>query len=49
MAWYHKFEGGRAFYTTLGHADDKYIEPIFLQHILKTNSICYGKIIQFYL
>lgn len=34
MAWHHKFEGGRAFYTALGHADDKYIDPIFLKHIL---------------
>jgi type 1 glutamine amidotransferase len=35
MAWYHKFEGGRAFYTALGHADDKYSEPLFLKHILE--------------
>lgn len=35
MAWYHKFEGGRSFYTALGHADDKYNEPLFLKHILE--------------
>jgi type 1 glutamine amidotransferase len=35
MAWYHKFEGGRSFYTALGHADDKYTEPLFLKHILE--------------
>lgn len=35
MAWYHEFEGGRSFYTALGHADDKYINPLFLKHILE--------------
>lgn len=35
MAWHHKFEGGRSFYTALGHADDKYNEPLFLKHILE--------------
>jgi type 1 glutamine amidotransferase len=34
MAWYHKFDGGRSFYTALGHADDKYTNPLFLKHIL---------------
>ncbi|WP_395802297.1 ThuA domain-containing protein [Daejeonella sp.] len=35
MAWYHKFEGGRSYYTALGHADDKYTNPLFLKHILE--------------
>ncbi len=35
MAWYHKFNGGRSFYTALGHADDKYTNPLFLKHILE--------------
>lgn len=34
MAWYHNFEGGRVFYTGLGHTDESYSEPLFLQHIL---------------
>lgn len=35
MAWYQDFEGGRSFYTALGHADEKYAEPLFLKHILE--------------
>jgi len=34
MAWYHEFEGGRVFYTELGHTNESYTEPLFLQHIL---------------
>ncbi|MBS1916449.1 MAG: ThuA domain-containing protein [Bacteroidetes bacterium] len=34
MAWYHEYEGGRAFYTELGHTDESYSEPNYLQHVL---------------
>src|SRR6478735_8292842 len=34
MAWYHDFDGGRAFYTELGHMDEAYVEPMYLQHLL---------------
>ncbi len=34
MAWYQEFEGGRAFYTALGHTDASYTDPNFLGHIL---------------
>jgi type 1 glutamine amidotransferase len=34
MSWYHEFEGGRVFYTALGHTNESYTEPLFLQHIL---------------
>ncbi|MES2458032.1 MAG: ThuA domain-containing protein [Bacteroidota bacterium] len=34
MAWYHTYDGGRAFYTGLGHTDASYEEPLFLQHLL---------------
>ena len=34
MAWCHKFDGGKAFYTAFGHADESFAEPLFLQHIL---------------
>lgn len=34
MAWYHDYDGGRAFYTELGHVDDSYTDPLFLKHIL---------------
>ncbi|MET3114225.1 cytochrome c [Pedobacter sp. CG_S7] len=34
MAWYHDFEGGRSFYTELGHTDESFQEPMYLKHIL---------------
>src|SRR5690606_12866811 len=34
IAWYHDYDGGRAFYTGGGHTDESYAEPLFLQHIL---------------
>ncbi len=34
IAWYHKYEGGRAFYTGFGHTNESYEEPLFLQHLL---------------
>jgi uncharacterized protein len=34
MAWYHEYEGGRAFYTELGHTEESYSEPLYLKHIL---------------
>lgn len=32
-AWYHSFEGGKVFYTALGHTRESYTEPLFLAHI----------------
>ena len=34
MAWYHAYDGGRAFYTAMGHTDASYTEPLFLRHLL---------------
>ena len=33
ISWYHEFDGGRAFYTGLGHTDESYSEPKFLEHL----------------
>ncbi|MBB2149485.1 ThuA domain-containing protein [Pedobacter gandavensis] len=33
MAWYQDFEGGRAFYTGLGHTEASYTDPLFLEHL----------------
>ncbi|WP_339770323.1 ThuA domain-containing protein [uncultured Paraglaciecola sp.] len=33
IAWYHTFDGGRAFYTALGHKPIAYQDNAFLQHI----------------
>jgi type 1 glutamine amidotransferase len=33
MAWCHVYDGGRAFYTALGHTDASYTEPLFMEHL----------------
>jgi type 1 glutamine amidotransferase len=34
MAWKHSYDGGRAFYTELGHTDESWKDPLFLKHVL---------------
>lgn len=34
IAWYREFDGGRTFYTGLGHTAESYSDPLFLQHLL---------------
>jgi type 1 glutamine amidotransferase len=34
MSWYHEYDGGRAFYTALGHTDASYSDPLYLGHLL---------------
>ena len=34
MAWYQAYEGGRVFYTELGHTEESYTDPLYLQHVL---------------
>ena len=34
IAWYHEYDGGRAYYTGGGHTDESYTEPLFVQHML---------------
>ncbi|NBQ14458.1 MAG: ThuA domain-containing protein, partial [Proteobacteria bacterium] len=33
IAWYHEFDGGRAWYTALGHTKESYAEKLFLEHV----------------
>ena len=33
IAWYHTYDGGRAWYTALGHTSASYYEPLFLDHL----------------
>jgi type 1 glutamine amidotransferase len=33
MAWYHTFDGGRAFYTEMGHTNESYKEQAYLDHL----------------
>ena len=34
LAWCRAFEGGRSWFTTLGHRPETYADPLFQQHIL---------------
>lgn len=33
MSWYQEYDGGRSFYTAMGHTDQTYSEPLFLNHL----------------
>ena len=33
IAWFREFDGGRTFYTALGHVRESYADPLFLQHL----------------
>lgn len=33
MAWCHAYDGGRAWYTALGHTVESYSDPLFLRHL----------------
>jgi cytochrome c len=35
IAWYHEFDGGRSFYTGMGHTNESYAEPLFRRHLLE--------------
>ena len=32
--WYQEIDGGRAYYTGVGHRDDNYEEPLVVQHLM---------------
>ncbi|WP_199141140.1 ThuA domain-containing protein [Pedobacter sp. ASV12] len=34
ITWYHRFDGGRVFYTALGHTKESYKDPLFLKQVL---------------
>lgn len=34
ISWYHEFEGGKVFYTALGHTAACYTDSLFLKHLL---------------
>ncbi len=33
ISWYQEFNGGRSFYTAMGHTDETFAEPLFLNHL----------------
>lgn len=43
FSWYHDFDGGRSFYTALGHTDETWADPLFLHHLLAGIQYAMGK------
>ena len=43
MSWYHEYDGGRSFYTALGHTNESYAEPDFMKHVLGGIKYAIGK------
>jgi cytochrome c len=43
MAWYHEYDGGRSFYTELGHTEESYTDSMYLKHILGGIQYAIGK------
>ena len=33
ICWYRNFDGGRMWYTGLGHTAESYVEPLFIEHV----------------
>lgn len=33
MSWYHEYDGGRSFYTALGHTNEMFEHPLFVKHL----------------
>ncbi len=33
VSWYHYYEGGRIFYTAMGHTEASYSDPLFMEHV----------------
>ncbi|WP_419212020.1 ThuA domain-containing protein [Maribacter sp. X9] len=34
ISWFHEYDGGKAFYTEMGHTDETFENPTFLNHLL---------------
>lgn len=35
IAWCHEYQGGRSFYTALGHTEESYAETAFREHLAR--------------
>lgn len=33
ISWYHDFDGGRSFYTGMGHTNESFSDPMFMDHV----------------
>ncbi|MBC6491842.1 ThuA domain-containing protein [Flavihumibacter stibioxidans] len=43
MSWYHEYDGGRAFYTNMGHTKETFTEDPFVKHLLGGIRYAIGK------
>nr|WP_214448996.1 ThuA domain-containing protein [Flavihumibacter rivuli] len=43
ISWYHEYDGGRAFYTNLGHTKETFTEEPFVKHLLGGIRYAIGK------
>lgn len=43
ISWYHEYDGGRSFYTALGHTDATFDNEVFLKHLLGGIQYAMGK------
>jgi type 1 glutamine amidotransferase len=43
IAWYHEFDGGRSFYTGLGHTKEAYDDAKFRTHLVGGITYCLGR------
>ena len=39
LSWYHTVDGGRAFYTELGHTSESYTDPLYLEHLARRHHL----------
>lgn len=43
IAWYHEFDGGRSFYTGMGHTKESYEDSLYLSHLVQGIKYAIGK------
>ena len=43
IAWYHDYDGGRAFYTAVGHTNETFSDPLVLDHLRGALQYTMGK------
>src|SRR5262249_45488893 len=44
IAWCQEYDGGRSWYTGMGHTPESYSDPLFLQHLLGGIEFAAGEI-----
>lgn len=44
ISWYHYYDGGRSFYTGLGHTNESFTEDLFLEHLYQGLQFAMGAV-----